>query len=608
YPNCEIVIPAEPSGTRTVTVTFDKVGAAATQPLTVSTSGDGSVTSSPAGIACGSTCTASFAQDQAVTLTATPAQGYALSGWGGCYVVTGNQCTVTISAAATVSASFLPVYTLTVAEAGTGGGSVLGRGISCPATCTGVYDSGAQVTLDANSDASSTLTGWSGCDSSSVTAKTCTVTLGADRTVTANFTHNPSWMLDPAFGTGGTVVTAGGTDVTSMAVEPNGDIVAVGTGTLADGTPATYIVRYTSTGQLDTSFGSGGVVTIAESGSATDPITAGKFLGDGVAIQPNGEIVVAGSLYPGGALNPDFSMVRLSAGGGLDTSLGSGGVVDTPITGGSSGAVAVLVDPSTGDIFLGGEGGSTNEFALTGYDSTGALLLSFGSSGTVLTPVGAGGAFMTSMIWDNGDIVALGHAFNAASQEEGAVAAYTQSGATDSYFNGGNPLLTLMGTSGSAWVMGAAVQNSNQLVLVAGWADYGGQDCIGLMRLNADGSVDTGFGNGGYTDVCPNGTISNGTGVAVDSAGTIYVAGYLDGSSSRPVLLHFSDAGALDPSFGSGGAIITSPNGSYPAGAGPIVLDGTNEVVVGGFVDSTQSGSPPAPGTPVFFLQGFSYK
>ncbi len=70
-------------------------------------SGSGTVTSSPAGINCGATCSASFGGGTVVTLTATPASAASIfTGWlgGGC---TGTStCTKTLSASANVSATF----------------------------------------------------------------------------------------------------------------------------------------------------------------------------------------------------------------------------------------------------------------------------------------------------------------------------------------------------------------------------------------------------------------------------------------------------------------------------------------------------------------------
>jgi hypothetical protein len=64
----------------------------------------GSVTSSPAGISCGGTCSSDYADGTVVTLTASPA--LLLSSWSGCDAANGATCTVTIRANRTVTASF----------------------------------------------------------------------------------------------------------------------------------------------------------------------------------------------------------------------------------------------------------------------------------------------------------------------------------------------------------------------------------------------------------------------------------------------------------------------------------------------------------------------
>lgn len=78
--------------------------------LSVSTSGAGSVSSTPAGIQCGGDCSESYPVNTSVTLAATPAAGQQFSGWGGACSGTGS-CTVQMSQARTVSAAFAPVPT-----------------------------------------------------------------------------------------------------------------------------------------------------------------------------------------------------------------------------------------------------------------------------------------------------------------------------------------------------------------------------------------------------------------------------------------------------------------------------------------------------------------
>jgi hypothetical protein len=73
--------------------------------LSVSVAGNGTVTSSPSGINCGSMCIASFTSGTQVTLTATASAGSTFSGWSGACIGTGG-CSITMNAAASVSASF----------------------------------------------------------------------------------------------------------------------------------------------------------------------------------------------------------------------------------------------------------------------------------------------------------------------------------------------------------------------------------------------------------------------------------------------------------------------------------------------------------------------
>ena len=74
--------------------------------LTVSVSGSGTVASNPSGISCPSTCSHIFTGGSPVTLTPTPASGWAFSSWGGACSGSGG-CTVTMNAAESVTATFV---------------------------------------------------------------------------------------------------------------------------------------------------------------------------------------------------------------------------------------------------------------------------------------------------------------------------------------------------------------------------------------------------------------------------------------------------------------------------------------------------------------------
>ncbi|HLC15311.1 MAG TPA: hypothetical protein VJL89_03685 [Thermodesulfovibrionia bacterium] len=127
--------------------------------------GSGTVTSSQAGISCGTDCIEAYDSGKEVTLTAAPAAGSVFACWSGVCTGTTVTCKVTMSAAKSVNATFnILKYNLTVTKAGTGSGTVTSNpaGISCGTDCTEAYNSATVVTLTATPLAGSVFAGWSG--------------------------------------------------------------------------------------------------------------------------------------------------------------------------------------------------------------------------------------------------------------------------------------------------------------------------------------------------------------------------------------------------------------------------------------------------------------
>lgn len=176
-----------PPGTATLTITH---GGAAT----------GTVASNPGGIACGATCSDAFRVGTMVTLTATPGTGSLFTGWSGGGCTGTGTCTVRMAAATKVTATFNPMYALTVMPIGDGTVTLNPPGINCRADCTENYAQGAMVTLTATANMGSTFGSWSGCTSTST--DTCMVTMNQATTITATFKYRLTVSIGVGAGTG----------------------------------------------------------------------------------------------------------------------------------------------------------------------------------------------------------------------------------------------------------------------------------------------------------------------------------------------------------------------------------------------------------------------
>ena len=204
--------------------------------------GTGTVTSIPAGIDCGATCSASFDPDQSVSLGAAAAAGSTFAGWSGACTGTG-ACVLTMDGNKSVTATFaVSRYTLSVSKTGNGSGTVgsTPAGIDCGATCGALFDHGTVVTLTAQAGGGSQFVSWSGaCTGSGA----CQVTLGADASVAATFSIQASALVPvsvavdyiPGAGaTGNGVLEPGETVGLAPTWQNNAAVAVAPTGTLTN--------------------------------------------------------------------------------------------------------------------------------------------------------------------------------------------------------------------------------------------------------------------------------------------------------------------------------------------------------------------------------------
>jgi uncharacterized delta-60 repeat protein len=212
--------------------------------------------------------------------------------------------------------------------------------------------------------------------------------------------------LDVSFGTGGKVTTAvgTGTDRGYGVVVDSADRIVVAGYSYNGSNNDFAVVRYTSSGVLDTTFGTGGKVTTA--------IGTSNDRGYAVAVDSAGRIVVAGYSWNGS--NNDFAVVRYTSSGVLDTTFSTDGKVTTDIGTSNDYGRAVAVD-SAGRVIVAGYSynSSNNDFAVVRYTSSGVLDTTFSTDGKVTTAIGTSNDYGRAVVVDSADrVIVAGDSWN----------------------------------------------------------------------------------------------------------------------------------------------------------------------------------------------------
>ena len=286
-----------------------------------------------------------------------------------------------------------------------------------------------------------------------------------------------------------------------VAVQPDGKIVVVGVANGATVSTDLAVARLNSDGSLDTTFSGDGIVTSSFG-------RYGDFeFGSAVAIQPNGRIVVAGSVT-----NPPdtqrFLLVRYLPDGELDPSFSDDGWQATAFAG-SDARVQAIELLANGKIVAAGATGPSrgSDFALARYDADGSLDTGFGDNGRQLTDFGGIDQAHALAIQPDGRIVLAGDS-QAGGDGEFALARYFAGGAPDPSFSGdgrqmtdfGEPAPGFFGVQGTVdGAYGVAIQADGKIVAGGDDESAGGlpQNDMALARYAPDGSLDSSFSDDG---------------------------------------------------------------------------------------------------------------
>jgi uncharacterized delta-60 repeat protein len=265
--------------------------------------------------------------------------------------------------------------------------------------------------------------------------------------------------LDSSFGSAGLTLTPIGTWATASAValKPDGKIVVIGSAATSLVTSVFAVVRYNPNGQLDPSFGSGGIAMTA-TGIGLHEASAGTVL-------PDGKVVAAG--FSGSGANQKFEVERFDVNGFLDTTFGTGGSVTTDIGPAEEGATSLAVQVD-GKLVVGGFSGKHS--ALVRYGASGSLDVTFGVGGKIVAPIAADKDGIEDVaVQPDGKLVSVGY-FTIGNIDWFVVLRYMATGQLDATFGVGGKAEPPIGNADASAI---AVQPDGKLV-VAGSASSDG--------------------------------------------------------------------------------------------------------------------------------------
>ena len=375
--------------------------------------------------------------------------------------------------------------------------------------------------------------------------------------------HKPDGSYDSTFNGTGKVVTSFGqaAELYAVALQPDGKIVAGGS-TRIGGQFDFAVARYDSTGTLDNSFGSNGLLNTDFNGDF-DRI-------NDIVVQPDGKILAAGRTITG--VNEDFALVRYDSDGSLDNTFGTNGRVATEIGPNTDMLKTVLLQPDNRVIAAGyASNGKNLDFALARYNTDGSLDNTFGTGGKVLAGLGSDDHAGGVVIRSNGSVLVGGSA-----QGDFAATRYLSSGTLDVGFhfdgiatfpvNGMN----ILGTS-------TTYHQVEDKLILAGIANGGSGSSFGLARVNPFGSIDNSFGTNGIV-ITGFGTNAGANSVTMQPDGKIVAAGFTDGDFA---LARYSTSGSLDVGFSSDGKVTTSV-GSGADVANAVAVQSDGKIVASG--------------------------
>lgn len=386
--------------------------------------------------------------------------------------------------------------------------------------------------------------------------------------------YNSNGTLDNSFGTGGIVVKDLGefNDVIhDITLQQDGKIVAVGYSIVPSEGARAMVIRFKSNGDLDSTFGTNGVVFSHISNLVGS--FSGVSVSYGVRVQQDGKIVVGGNYNEPGNQARAF-IARYNSDGTFDTSFDGDGIkpLDFNIF---SIVDKIDIQPDGKIVSIGHNGtGLTQTLALVRLNTNGSFDNNFGVNGKVTTSFDNVGAFGKSIVILENRVLVIGHTSDASGNSKFISVRYNYNGTLDTGFGTAGKIVFDFGqdkniaTSVSVNSSGSFVLGGYTSILSVVDEDYAlakFNSSIGLPGItppSSEGALDLNFGDSGkvITDLSNlNDVVSA---VHILDNGKIYAIGYggVDNSATKLdfALVRYNADGSLDNTFGDSGKVFTS--------------------------------------------------
>ncbi len=385
--------------------------------------------------------------------------------------------------------------------------------------------------------------------------------------------------LDTTFAsTGKTILQFATVGMTQdMLVQPDNKIILVGSCfNINLGSYPICLIRLNENGSFDTTFG--GVHGNTGYVFSIFPGIGGPT--KGIALQNDGKIVVITT----GTVNsaPGIAIIRYNSNGSLDSSFGTGGISNTPISGIAQ-ANKVIIQPDGKIVVVGFTGTSNYQQFVARYLPNGTLDISFGSGG--IAPINIPGnltAGLSIALQDDGKIL-TGGAMATMPNDPNPSTAYlltrlNRNGSPDTTFDGDGFKSVVAGINlvPQRGFSSIAVQTDGRIVALG--------DTNILYRFNSDGSLDTSFDTDGSRPAL-NGS-SDAYDLVVTPSGKITVVGNPSITPNFPNIdyrvARYLPNGSPDPNFSGDGFLdINFDSGSVDR-ATAVALDTQGRIAIGG--------------------------